>query len=106
VVSAPQRGEVWWGELEGVGRRPFLVLTRDAAIPVLASLVCAPITRTVRSIPTELPLGTDDGMPVACAATFDNLRTIPKHALTERIAQLSPNRVGEACRALRIAVDC
>lgn len=105
-MSQPQRGEVWWGEIEGVGRRPFLVLTRNAAIPVLTSLVCAPITRTVRSIPTELPLGTDDGMPVECAAAFDSLRAIPKHALTERIARLSLDRVGDACRALRIAVDC
>ena len=55
---------------------------------------------------TELPLGTDDGMPVECAAAFDDLRTIPKHALTERIARLSLDRVGDACRALRIAVDC
>jgi mRNA interferase MazF len=97
---------VWWGELEGVGRRPFLVLTRDAAIPVLTSLVCAPITRMVRSIPTELPLGTDDGMPEECAAAFDSLRTIPKRALTERIARLSLDRIDDACRALRIAVDC
>jgi mRNA interferase MazF len=97
---------VWWGEFEGVGRRPLLVLTRNAAIPILTSLVCAPITRTVRSIPTALPLGTDDGMPVECAAAVDSLRTIPKHALTERIARLSLERVGDDCRALRIAIDC
>lgn len=105
-MSLPRRGEVWWGELESVGRRPFLILTRDAAIPVLAGLVCAPVTRTVREIPTELPLGLDDGMPVACAASFDNLRTIPKAALTQRITRLHPERIDEACRALRIAVEC
>lgn len=106
MVTAPRRGEIWWGELEGIGRRPFLVLTRDGAIPVLTSLVCAPITRTVRSIPTELPLDTDDGLPAPCAATFDNLRTIPKSRLTERVTRLPAERVEEACRALRLAVDC
>lgn len=105
-MKLPRRGEIWWGELENVGRRPFLVLTRDAAIPVLSSLVCAPVTRTVRAIPTELALGPDDGMPVACAAGFDNLRTIPKAALTTRITRLHPERLDDTCRALRIAVDC
>ena len=106
MVSEPQRGQIWWGELEGVGRRPFLIVTRNAAIPVLSGLVCAPITRTVRNIPTELPLGVDDGMPVECAASFDNLRTIPKAALTQLMVELSSVRRGEMCRALRIAVDC
>jgi mRNA interferase MazF len=92
--------------MEGVGRRPFLVLTRDAAIPLLTGLVCAPITRTVRNIPTELLLGPDAGMPVDCAASFDNLRTIPKAALTERIVRLTGDRLDAVCRALRIAVDC
>ena len=105
-MKSPRRGEVWWGELEGVGRRPFLVLTRDAAIPVLSGLVCAPVTRTVRAIPTELPLGPEDGMPVACAASFDNLWTIPKASLTERITRLHPERLVEGCRALRSAVEC
>ena len=105
-MTQPRRGEVWWGELENVGRRPFLVLTRDGAIPVLSGLVCAPVTRTVRAIPTELALGPDDGMPVACAASFDNLRTIPKVALTTLITSLHPERLKDACRALRIAADC
>ena len=105
-MSGPRRGEIWWGEMDGVGRRPFLVLTRDGAIPVLTGIVCAPVTRTIRNIPTELRLGPDTGMPVDCAASFDNLRTIPKSALTERIVRLDEGRVSAACRALRIAVDC
>ena len=106
MVSGPRRGEVWWGEMEGVGRRPFLVLTRDAAIPVLTGLVCAPITRTVRNIPTEVALGPGDGMPVDCAASFDNLRTLPKAALTGRIVRLTGDRLEAVCRALRTAVEC
>jgi mRNA interferase MazF len=106
MVSGPRRGEVWWGEVEGLGRRPFLVMTRTAAIPVLNSVLAAPVTRTIRDIPTELPLGPDDGMPTECAASFDNLRVVPKSHLVDRVCTLDPSRLVEACRAIRAAVDC
>ncbi len=105
-MSEPRRGEIWWGEVEGVGRRPFLVLTRSAAIPVLHSVLAAPVTRTIRGIPTELRLGADDGMPTECAASFDNVRVVPKSHLVERQCTLGPTRLSEACAALRTAVDC
>ena len=106
MVSEPRRGEIWWGEIEDIGRRPFLVVTRSAAIPVLSGVLAAPVTRTVRQIPTELRLGPDDGMPTACAASFDNLRVVPKAYLTERMCVLDALRMEEACAALRIAADC
>lgn len=81
-------------------------MTRDAAIPVLKSLLAAPITRTARMIPTELILGPEDGMPAECAASFDNLRVVPKAFLIRRECILSPARIVEACGALRVAVDC
>jgi mRNA interferase MazF len=83
-----------------------LVLTRDVMIPVLTALVCAPITRTIRGIPTELNLSPEDGMPQDCVASFDNLYTVPKATMTERICTLSLNRRLEMCVALRVAVDC
>jgi len=100
------RGEVWWGELADVGRRPFLVMTRDVAIPVLRSVLAAPVTRTVRGIPTELALGRADGMPEDCAASFDNLRVVPKAHLVERLCTLDTVKVLEACAALRATTDC
>jgi mRNA interferase MazF len=106
MVSDPRRGEVWWGEIENVGRRPFLVMTRSAAIPVLNTVLAAPVTRTIRSIPTELPLGPDDGIPVECVASFDRLRVVPKTYLVDRMCTLEPVRLLEACQALRAAVDC
>lgn len=106
MVAAPRRGEVWWAEMPEVGRRPFLVVTRNAAIPVLHSVVAAPITRTVRGIPSELKLGRDDGLPEKCAATFDNLRVVPKAYLVSRQCTLEPARLVEACQAFRVAVDC
>lgn len=105
-MSEPGRGEVWWGEIEDVGRRPFLVMTRSAAIPVLNGVLAAPVTRAIRNIPTEVPLGPDDGMPTECAASFDNLRVIPKANLVDRICTLGKIRLVEACRALHVAVDC
>ncbi len=105
-MNEPRRGEVWWGEIEGVGRRPFLVMTRSAAIPVLHNVLAVPVTRTIRGIPTELSLSPEDGMPSECAASFDNLRVVPKAYLVDRLTSLSSLRLAEAGRALRAAVDC
>jgi mRNA interferase MazF len=106
VVSDPRRGEVWWGELQDVGRRPFLVMTRSAAIPVLRNVVAAPVTRTIRGIPSELRLGVDDGMPTDCVASFDSLRVVPKALLVQRQCSLPPSRLVEACATLRTALGC
>lgn len=102
----PGRGEVWWAEVPGTGRRPFLIMTRNGAIPVLHSILAAPVTRTVRGIPTEVELGAEDGMPQECAASMDNLRVMPKAALTQRLCVLGPVRMALACAALRAAVEC
>jgi mRNA interferase MazF len=97
---------VWWAEIENLGRRPFLVISRSPVIPVLDNVLAAPLTRTVRRIPTEIVLGTEDGMPTECAVSFDNLRSVPKTYLVDRICELTPDRLDEACTALRAAVDC
>jgi mRNA interferase MazF len=105
-VSSPHRGEIWWGEMEQVGRRPYLVLSREAVLPVIQTVVVAPVTRSRRGIPSELELGEADGMPVASVATFDNIQAVPKSGLIARITVLDPLRMREACAALRAAVDC
>jgi len=99
------RGEVWWLELPE-GRRPVCVLTRQVAIDVLAAVVVAPATRTIRGIPTELPLTKGDGMPADCVLTFDNLATVPKTLLTKRITTVPERRLPELCSALRAATGC
>jgi mRNA interferase MazF len=105
-VTRPSRGDVWWAEEPDLGRRPVLVLTRDRAIDVLTFVLVAPVTRTVRGIPTEVPLGEVDGMPSPCAVTLDNVRTIRRSLLTSRITALSATTMQRACDALAIAVDC
>jgi mRNA interferase MazF len=104
-VSPPLQGEVWWAEAEDK-RRPVLVVTRSDAVPVLTRLVVAPLTRTARGIPTEIPFGPDDGLSVECAASFDNLQPINRRLLTQRIASLNPARRHELCDALAALADC
>lgn len=100
------RGEVWWLEHPEAGRRPACVLTRAAAVPVLNAVLVAPATRTIRGLPTEVPLGPDDGMPADCVLAFDALTTVPKAMLTERITAVPEARHGELCEALRVATGC
>ena len=104
-MSDPRQGEVWWAEAEDK-RRPVLVVTRSEAIPVLSRLVVAPVTRTVRGIPTEVAVGPDEGLPVEAAASFDNLQPVNRHMLTERAGRLSSSRRHELCRALDALADC
>jgi mRNA interferase MazF len=70
------RGEVWWYEHPRAGRPPFLILTRDEAIPVLKQVVGVPATRTVRGIPTEVALDEGHGMPARCCLTLDSITPI------------------------------
>lgn len=101
-----RRGEVWWAQAQPDRRRPVLILTRDQAIPVLHSVVVAPATRTIRGIPSEVVVGSDDGMPEESAFSFDNLTLVPKAMLTDRLCELGPHRLWEACEAMRAAFDC
>lgn len=100
------RGEVWWGEDPQAGRRPLLILTRETAVPVLRSILVAPATRTMRDVPTEVVVTEDDGMPSSSALSLDNVTTIPKSYLVERICRLGPERMHEVCTALAIATGC
>lgn len=100
------RGEIWWAEDPAKGRRPHLILTRDAAIPVLRYLLVVPATRNVRGAPTEVLVDEDDGMPEPSALALDNVTVMSKALLTERICRLGVDRMAEVCRALRVATAC
>ncbi|MFN8234127.1 MAG: type II toxin-antitoxin system PemK/MazF family toxin [Actinomycetota bacterium] len=105
-MADPARHESWWVEVEDRSPRPYLILTRDQAIPVLHRVVAAPITRTVRGIPTEVAVGVAEGLAAEGVASFDNLETIPKAAFTRRLGRLKPIRAHEVCEALRNVADC
>lgn len=103
---APARGEVWWGETLVHGRRPYVVLTRDEAVERLDEVIVVPLTTTVRGLPTEVELNESDGMPRTCVTSLDNLSTIAKGQLVERITAVIPAKMDEICRALNATVAC
>jgi mRNA interferase MazF len=105
-VTEPAAGEIWWGEAPDERGRPYLVLTRDEAIPVLRTILVAPITRTIRGIPTEVRVGPEEGLPAEGVAALDNILTFPKAMLVRRLGALAPERRREPCDALRAVTDC
>ncbi len=99
------RGEVWWGEAPDGKGRPFLVVSRDGANAVMQRVLVAPVTRRVRGLPSEVPLGAEEGLPSESVASFDNLRPFPKTMLVRRLGTLGP-RLDEICRAGAATLDC
>jgi mRNA interferase MazF len=104
-VVSPEQGEIWWAETESK-RRPVLVVTRSAAVPVLSAVLVAPITRTIRGISTEIELDARNGLREACVATFDNLTLVRKSLLTERIGSLGFDGLALICDALESVAGC
>ena len=100
-----KRGEIWWaGMPEPAGRRPVVLVSRDSSYAVRASVTVVEVSRTLRMIPSEVPLGKRDGLPRRCAANADNLLTIPKTWLETRIAPLSADKLAALEAALRFAL--
>lgn len=100
------RGEVWWAELpQPAGRRPVLLVSRDGAYSIRTSVTVAIITRTIRHIPVEVLLDHEDGMPARCVVNTDEITTIPKANLIDRITELSAEKMAEVARAIIFALD-
>ena len=107
MTALPKRGEVWWSELPVIGRRPVLVLSRDAAIPRLRRTLVAPCTTNVRGLPSEVVLDPgQDPVPKPSAINLDSVESISVAVLVERLGVLSDDRMREVCEALAVAVDC
>lgn len=100
------RGEIWWSEDPALGRRPVLVLSRDAVLGALARPLVAPLTTRVRDLPTEVSLDADDGVPRPCVVSLDNVQPLARAVLLERICALGPHRMAAVCDALAVAVEC
>jgi len=101
-----RRSEIWWAKIpEPVGTRPVLLLTRDQAYNVRNAVTAATITRTIRHIRSEVPIGKEDGMPDECVVNLDDIITIRKVTLLERITTLSPEKMNEVAKAISFALD-
>ena len=86
--------------------RPVLLLTRDPALDYLTRVTVAPITSSMRGVPSEVVLDAQDGMRQPCAVNLHNLVTVPKDALGRRVAQLTQSRMEQVCAALSFALGC
>jgi mRNA interferase MazF len=107
VARGLERGEVRLFRFEAPDKqRPVLVLTRSSALQYLSSVTVAPITSTVRGVPSEVPLGPDDGMKQQCCVNLHNLVTVSQDAVGRRLARLTPGRMDEVCAALAFALSC
>jgi mRNA interferase MazF len=101
------RGEIWWYEFQRPGkRRPVLVLSRNEAIDVLPRVMVAPITSTIRDLPSEFRVGVRHGLKVESAVTFDAIQTVEQTALRQFIGSISSSELREICSALEVAVGC
>jgi mRNA interferase MazF len=107
VNALPARGELWWCEIADIGRRPVVVLSRDAAIPRLGRVLVAPCTTTIRALPSEVVLEPgEDPIPRRSAVNLDSVESVSIGVLVTRLGRLGDSRMREICGALEVAVDC
>ncbi|MGQ0744164.1 MAG: type II toxin-antitoxin system PemK/MazF family toxin [Acidimicrobiales bacterium] len=107
MTPLPRRGELWWCELPEIGRRPVVVLSRDAAITRLRRALIAPCTTTIRRLPSEVILEPgDDPVSQTSAVNLDSVESVSVAVLVDRLGHLSDDRMRELCEALSVAVDC
>lgn len=86
--------------------RPVVVLTRDSALGYLSTATVAPITSSIRGVPSEVRLDEEDGMKRPCAVNLHNTVTVSQQRLGRRVAHLPPLRMKEVCGALRFSLGC
>lgn len=100
-----KRGEVWWADLPApIGHRPVILLSRNEAYPVRASVAVAEVTTVIRDIPVEVKLGKDDGLPKPCVVNLDTITNIPKNQLKRKISLLSPEKIAQINIAIKFAL--
>jgi mRNA interferase MazF len=86
--------------------RPVVVLTRDSALRYLTTATVAPITSSIRGVPSEVRLDEEDGVKNPCAVNLHNVVTVSQQRLGKRLAQLAPRRMREICAALHFSLGC
>jgi mRNA interferase MazF len=102
-----ERGEIRWYTFKPPDkRRPVVILTRNSAIEYLGEVTVAPVTSTIRSIPTEVILTEKDGMKTTCAINLDHIQTVSKGRIDKIITRLSPDKLREIKIALNFALGC
>ena len=101
-----KRGEVRWYTFKAPDkRRPVLILTRDSILPHLGEVTVAPLTTTIRDIPTEVVLTPADGVPEECAVNCDHIQTVAQAKVGKLIATLSSIQMEQVSRAINFALE-
>jgi mRNA interferase MazF len=101
-----KHGEIrWYKFAQPDKQRPVLILTRDSVLGYLGEITVAPITSTVRDIPSEVFLSKADGMPRDCAVNCDHLQTVAKGKIGGLITSLAPGKMADVGRAIGFALD-
>ena len=101
------RGEIWLYSFKPPDkRRPVLVLSRPDVIPLLSTVMVAPITSTIHGAPSEMVVGIDEGLKRPSAVNLDHVQTVAKTALSHYVGSLDRDKMAEVCRCLAIAVAC
>ncbi len=105
-LPVAHRGEVWFAEVPGDKRRPVLILTRDPMGRLLHSVICAPITSTVRGLATEVRVGPEAGLASESVANFDHALLLGRGRLLRRLGRATEQTMHAACKALATAAGC
>lgn len=101
-----KRGEIrWYNFRRSEKRRPVLILTRDSILQYLGEVAVAPVTTTIRDIPSEVFLGKQDGMPRDCAVNCDHIQTVSKGKIGSLVTGLAPSKMEEVARAIAFALS-
>jgi mRNA interferase MazF len=101
-----KRGEIRWYKFKAPDKkRPVLILTRDSVLKYLDEVTVAPITTTIRDIPSEVFLSKDDGMPRDCAINVDHIQTVAKGKIGALITTLSPEKLKQVRKAIIFALN-
>lgn len=107
VVGRARRGQIWWYEFKAPDkRRPVLVLSRQDALPMLRTAIVAPITSTIRGLPSEVMVGIDEGLRHDSAINLDHIQTVDQQLLRRFTGTLSEEKMRQVCQALAIATGC
>lgn len=107
MARGVNRGEVWLYRFKAPDkRRPVLILTRQEVIPLLHTVMVAPITSTRRGAPSEVPVGVNEGLKHDSAVNLDHVQTVDRARLATYVGSLSAARMRDVCRALAVASGC
>lgn len=106
-MTTPRRGEIWQYRFRAPDkRRPVLVLTRQEVLPLLRTAMVAPVTSTIRGLPSEVTVGIEEGLKHDSAVNLDHVQTVEQQNLHHYVGSLSEAKMRRVCQALALATGC